>query len=121
MTGLTSYISELGGSTARITVLGSLLRSGQINARSIKFICDNSAANLTSKRDLTQSLFHRTEGQHDLISTTKYLQHSWYNNTEVAYAWVKGHSDRGEQDPNREEQLHIEAYSLCDLIREDAR
>jgi hypothetical protein len=56
-----------------------------------------------------------------LIATMKYLQHSWCNNTEVVYAWVKGHADRGDQDPNREEQLNIEADVLCDLIREEAR
>jgi hypothetical protein len=85
----TSYRSELGGIIAGIAVLGTLLRSGRINARSVKFICDNSAATLASKRHLTQSIFHRTEGDHDLIVIMKYLQHSWCNNTEVTYAWVK--------------------------------
>jgi hypothetical protein len=52
---------------------GTLLRSGRINAKSIKFICDNSAAILAPKRDLTQSIFHRTEGDHNLIATMKYI------------------------------------------------
>jgi hypothetical protein len=39
----------------------------------------------------------------------------------VAYAWVKGHADRGDQDPNRDERLNIEADALCDLIGEEAR
>jgi hypothetical protein len=118
---MTSYRSELGGIVAGLTILGNLLQSGLINARSIKFICDNSAAILASKRELTQSIFHRTEGDHDLIATMKYLQHNWCNNTEVAYAWVKGYADRGEQDPNRDERLNIEADALCGLIREEAR
>jgi hypothetical protein len=92
-----------------------------INARSINFLCDNIAAILASKRDLTQSIFHRTEGDHDLIATMRYLHHNWCNNTEVAYAWVKGHADRGYKDPNRDERLNIEADALCDLIREEAR
>jgi hypothetical protein len=118
---MTSYRSELGGIIAGLAVLGTLLWPGRINARSIKFICDNSAAILASKRDATQSIFHRTEGDHDLIATMKYLQHNLCNNTEVTYAWVKGHAYRGDQDPNHEEILNIEADGLCDLIREEAR
>jgi hypothetical protein len=118
---MTSYRSELGGIIAGLAVLGTLIRSGLINARSIKFICENSAAILASKGELTQSIFHRTEGDHDLIATMKYLQHNWCNNTEVAYAWVKGHVDRRDQDSNCDERLNIEADTLCDLIREEAR
>jgi hypothetical protein len=118
---MTSYRSELGGIIAGLAVMGTLRRSGLINARCIKFICDNSAAILASKRYLTQRIFHITEGDHDLIATMKSLQPKWCNNTEVAYSWVKCHADRGEQDPNREEPLNIEADALCDLIREEAR
>jgi hypothetical protein len=114
---MTSYISELGGIIAGLAVLGTLTLSGLINARSTKFICDNSASILASKRDLTQRTFHRTEGDHDLIATMKYLQHNWCNNTEIAYAWVKSHADRGDQDPNRDERLNIEVDALCDLIQ----
>jgi hypothetical protein len=116
-----SYRSELGRIISGLAVLGTLLRSGLINAMSIKFICDNSAAILASKRELTQSIFHGTKGDHDLIATRKYLQHNWCNNTEVTYAWVKCHVDRGDQDPNREERLNIEVDALCDLIRQEAR
>jgi hypothetical protein len=56
-----------------------------------------------------------------LIATMKYLQHNWCNYTEVTYALVKGHADRGDQEPNREQRLNIEADALCDLIREEAR
>jgi hypothetical protein len=118
---MTSYISELGGIIAGLAVLGTLLRSGRINARSITFICDNSAAILASERDLTQIIIHRTEGDHDLIATMKYLQHNWCDNTESKYAWVKGHADRGDQYTNREERLNIEADALCHLIGEEAR
>jgi hypothetical protein len=118
---MTSYRSELGGIIAGLTVLVTLTCSGLINVRSNTFICDNSAAMLASKRDPTQSIFHITEGDHDLIATMKYLQHNWCNNTEVAYAWVKCHADRGDQEPNRGERLNIEADALCDLIREEAR
>jgi hypothetical protein len=120
-TVVTSCRSELGGIISGLAVLGTILRSGLINARRIKFICDNSAAILASKRELTQSIFHRTEGDHDLIATMKYLQHNWCNNTEVAYSWFKGHTDRGYQYPNHEERLNIEADALCNLIRAEVR
>jgi hypothetical protein len=70
---MTSYKSELGGIIAGLAVLGTLIRSGLLNARRITFICDNSAAILDSKIELTQSIFHRTEGDHNLIATMKYL------------------------------------------------
>jgi hypothetical protein len=118
---MTSYRSELGGILSGHAVLGTLLRSGLVNARRINFICDNSAPILASKRELTQSIFHRTEGDHDLIATMKYLQHNWCNNNEVTCAWVKGHAYTWDQYPNREERLNLEADTLCDLIREGAR
>jgi hypothetical protein len=118
---MTLYRSELGGIITGIVILVTLLRSDLINASCIKFICDNSAAILASKRELTQIIFHITEGNHDLIATMKYLQHKLCNNTEVMYAWAQCHADRGDQDPNREERLNIEADALFDLIREEAR
>jgi hypothetical protein len=51
----------------------------------------------------------------------KYLQHNWCNNTEVAYAWVKLHEEKGDQDPNCDERVNIEADALWNLIREEAR
>jgi hypothetical protein len=115
---MTSYRSELGGKITGLAVPGTLIRSGLINARSITLICDNGPAILASKRELTQSIFHRTDGDHDFIATMKYLQHNCCNNTEVAYAWVEGQADRGDQDPNRDKRLNIEADALCDLIQE---
>jgi hypothetical protein len=90
---MTSYRSELGGIIAGLALLGTLLQSGRISARSIKFLCDNSAATLASKTDLTQSIFHRTEEDHDLIATMTYLYHNWYNSTDGKYTWVKGHAE----------------------------
>jgi hypothetical protein len=113
---MTSCRSELGGIIAGLTVLGTILCSGRTNVRSIKFICDNSAAIMASKRDLTQSIFHRIEGNHDLITMMKYLQLNWFNNTQVKHVWVKGHADRVDKYPNHEERLNIKADALCDLV-----
>jgi hypothetical protein len=116
-----AYRSELGGIIAGLSVLGTLIRSGLINARSIKYACENSAAIMASKRDLTQSIYHRTEGDYDLIGTIKYLQLNWCNNIDGKYAWAKEHTYREDKDPNREERLNIEADAVYDLIRQDTR
>jgi hypothetical protein len=62
---------KLGEIAAGLAILGTLIQSGLINARSIEFICNNSADIMASKRDLTQSIYHRTEGDYDLIATIK--------------------------------------------------
>jgi hypothetical protein len=83
-------------------------------------VCDNEAALKACKRIRTQSVFHRTEGYHDLISTIHYLQESWCQDIDVQYEWVKGHVD----DLNREATKHdrnIVADILCDIIRETVR
>jgi hypothetical protein len=47
---MTSYRSELGGVVAGLAVLGALFRSGTLNIRSIRFICDNKSAVPAEKR-----------------------------------------------------------------------
>jgi hypothetical protein len=41
---LTSYRSELGGICTGLAVIGVLARSGRINIRSVRQVCDNEAA-----------------------------------------------------------------------------
>jgi hypothetical protein len=41
---MTSYQSELGGICAGIAVIGVLARSGRINLKSVRMVCDNKAA-----------------------------------------------------------------------------
>jgi hypothetical protein len=72
-----SYRSELGGIASVLAIIGILVRSGKIKVKSIKLMCDNKAAIKACKRKCTQSVLHRTEGNHDLISTIYYLQESW--------------------------------------------
>jgi hypothetical protein len=38
---MTSYRSELGGIFAGMAVIGAMARSGKINIRSVRFVCDN--------------------------------------------------------------------------------
>jgi ribonuclease HI len=85
--------SETGGIASEIAVIGTLVRSRKIKVKSVKFVSENEAAIKACKRKSTKSLFHRTEGDHDLISTIHYLQEHWCQDTEVYYEWVKGHAD----------------------------
>jgi ribonuclease HI len=115
---MTSYRSELGGIASGIAVIGTLVRSGKIKVKSVKLVCDNKAAIKACKRNRTQRVFHRTEGDHDLISTIHYLHEHWCQDTEVHYEWVKGHAENLNRDPTKLERMNIVADELCDVIRE---
>jgi hypothetical protein len=81
-----------------LAVLGTLSRSGLINIASTTFLCDNASAILLANRPLTDIIFHRIEGDHDLVSTIKDLQENWCRGMDIPYEWIKGHAD----DLNRE-------------------
>jgi hypothetical protein len=72
-----SYRSELGGVAAGLTVLGTLSRSGLISIAPTTFLYDNASAILSANRSLPDSIFHRIEGDHDLVITIKDLQENW--------------------------------------------
>jgi hypothetical protein len=65
-------------------------------------VCDNSTVIIASKRTATQCIFHRLESDYD-ISTMKFLQGNWCKEYEITYEWVKGHADRVNEEPNKEE------------------
>jgi hypothetical protein len=79
----TSYRSELGGIASGLAVINILARSGKIKVKSVKLVCNNEAAIRACTRKRMHSVFHRTEGDHDLISTVHYLQESWCQDIEV--------------------------------------
>jgi hypothetical protein len=88
-----SYRSDLGGVAAGLAILGNLSRSGLINIASTTFLCDNESAVLSTNRPLTDSIFHRIEGDHDLVSTIKDLQENWCRGMDITYEWFKGRAD----------------------------
>jgi hypothetical protein len=108
---MASCRSELGGIIAGLVVIGMLHRLG---------LCDKSAAIVASKRTVTQSIFHRLEREYDVISTMKLLQGNWCKDCTITFEWVKGHTGRGNEEPNKEERLNIEADALSDIIRNEA-
>jgi hypothetical protein len=74
---MTSYRSELGGIAIVLAVIGTLVRSGKIKVKAVKLVCENEASVKVCTRKRTQSVFHRTEGYHDRVSTIQYLQDKW--------------------------------------------
>jgi hypothetical protein len=68
-----------------------------------------------------QSVFHRTEGDHDLISAIHYLQENWCQDIDVQYEWVKGLTDDLNREATKHERLNIVADELFDVIRETDR
>jgi hypothetical protein len=112
-----SYRSELGSVAAGLTVLGTLSRSGLINIASTTFLCDNASAILSANRPLTDSIFHRIEGDRDLVSTIKYLQENWCRGMDITYEWVKGHADDLNRELTRAERINVIADEKCDVVR----
>jgi hypothetical protein len=112
-----SYRSELGGVAAGLAVLGTLSRSGLINIASTTFLCDNESAMLSTNRPLTDSICHRIEGYHDLVSTIKDLQENWCRGMDITHEWVKGHADDLNRELTRAERLNVIADEKCDVVR----
>jgi hypothetical protein len=114
---MTSYRSELGGIASGLAVIGTLVRSGKIKVQSVKLVCDNDAAVKVCTRKRTQSIFHRTEGDHDLVSTIQYLEDTWCQDVDIKYEWVKGNADDLDREPTKCESLNIVADEICDVVR----
>jgi hypothetical protein len=112
-----SYRSDLGGVAAGLAVLGTLSRSGLINIASTTFLCDNASAILSANRPLKDRIFHRIEGNHDLVSTIKYLQDNWCREMDITYEWFKGHADDLNRELTRAERLNVIADEQCDVVR----
>jgi hypothetical protein len=109
--------SELGGLAAGLAVIGTLERSDIINIRSVKCVCNKKSAILTSNRQPSDSIFHKTETDYDVISTIHELQYMWCNKLEIKYSWLKDHADKFERELDKYERLNIMADEICDQIR----
>jgi ribonuclease HI len=113
---MTSYRSELGGITSGLAVSGTLVRYGKIKVKSLKLVCDNEAVVKVCTRKRTQNVFHRMEGDHDLVSTIQYLQDTWCQYVDIKYEWVKGHADDLYRETTECERLNIVVDEICDVV-----
>jgi hypothetical protein len=115
-----SYISELGGVSVGLAISGTFSTSGLINITSVMFLCDNESTVLSTNRPLTDSIFHRIEGDHDLVSMIEDLQENWCRGLVITYEWIKRHADDLNHELNQEERLNMIAYEQCDFVRQKA-
>jgi hypothetical protein len=113
---MTSCRSELVGLVAGLAVLGTLFRSGTLNIRSIRFICDNESAVIAARRPKSESIFHNTKCDWDLIVTIQDLIVRWCKGIAFSFHWVKGHADRIDCPLTRDERLNIKADIQADAI-----
>jgi hypothetical protein len=90
---MTSYRSELGGIRAGLAEIGVLARSDRINLRSVRMVCNNEAAVKRCNHKLTESIYHNTESDWDLLKTYHTLCDEWYRDIPTKVKWVKGHAD----------------------------
>jgi hypothetical protein len=104
-----------------MAVIGTIARSGKINIRSVKFVCDNEEAVNQCNQKQTKSVFHNTEGDWDLVSTYRDLKRQWCDDIDVSVRWVKGHADCEGRPLTKYERLNVEADLLADQIREEER
>jgi hypothetical protein len=118
---MTSYRSELGGICAGLAAIGVLARSGKINLRSVRMVCDNNAAVKRCNQKLTASIYHNTESDWDLLKMYNTLRDEWCRDIPTKVQWVKGHADREGRDLTRDERLNILADLLTGSTRANAR
>jgi hypothetical protein len=116
-----SYRSELGGLVAGLAVLGTLFRSGTLNIWSIRFICDNESAVTAARRPKSESIFHNTRCDWDLIVTIQDLIVRWCKGISFSFHCVKGYADQIDHPLTRDDRLNIEADIQADAIRAQAR
>jgi hypothetical protein len=86
----------------------------------LSFLCDNESAVLSTYRPLTDIIFHRIEGDHDLVSTINDLQENWCYGLDITYDWVKGYADDLNRKLNLAERLNMIADEQCDIARQHA-
>jgi hypothetical protein len=118
---MTSYRSKLGGLVGGLAVLGTIFCSGALNIRSVRSICDNESAVTAARRPKSESIFHNTRCDWDLIATIQDLIVRWCKGIALSFHWVKGHADGIDLPLTRDERLNIVADIQADVIRAQAR
>jgi hypothetical protein len=74
-----------------------------------------------ARRPKSESIFHNTRFDWDLIATIQDLIVRWCKGIALSFHWVKGHTDRIDRPLTRDERLNIEADMQADVIQAQAR
>jgi hypothetical protein len=98
-----------------------LARSGIINLRSVRMVCDKEAAVKRCRQKLTASIYNNTESDWDLLKTYHTLRDEWCKDIPTKVKWVKGHADHDGRELTRDERLNIVSDLLADETRANAR
>jgi hypothetical protein len=102
-----SYLSELGGICAGMAVIETMTRSGNINIKSVKIMCENETSVKRCNQKQTNSVLHNTEGDWDLVSTYRDLKKQWYGNIDISVSWAKGHADQEGRTLTKYDRLNV--------------
>jgi hypothetical protein len=97
-----------------MAVIGTMARSGEIKIRPVRFVCDNESAVKQCNQKQTKSVFHKPEGDWDLVSTYRDLKRQWCNNIDVSVRLIKGHADQEGRPLTKYERLNVEVDLLED-------
>jgi hypothetical protein len=117
---MTSYRSKHGELVAGLAFLGTLLLSGTLNISSNRFICDNESAVTAARIPKSESIFHNTKCDRDLLVTIQDVIARWRKGITFIFHWFKGHADRIYRPLTRDERLNIEADMQANTIRAQA-
>jgi hypothetical protein len=74
-----------------------------------------------ARRTKSESIFHNTRCDWDLIATIQDLIVRWCKGIAISFHWVKGHADRIDRPLTRDKRLNIEADIHADVIQAQAR
>jgi hypothetical protein len=116
---MTSYRWELGGLVTGLAVL--LFCAGTINIRSVLFLCNNESAVTVARRPTSNSIFHNTKCDWDLIVTIQDLIVRWCKGISFIFHWLKVHVDLIDWPPIRGERLNMEVNLQANVVRAQAR
>jgi hypothetical protein len=92
-----------------------------MNIRSIRFICDNESAVTAARRPKSESIFHNTRFDWDLIVTIQDLIVQLCKGIALSFHWVKGDAYRIDRPLPIDERLNNEADMQSNVIRAQAR
>jgi hypothetical protein len=70
-----------------------------------------------ARRTTSESIFHNTKYDWDLIVTIQELVVWWCNGIVLSFHWVKGHEELIDRPLKRDEILNIEADLQADAVR----
>jgi hypothetical protein len=73
-----------------LAVIVFLPRSGWINIRTVRLVCDDEAAAKWCNQKLTSRIYHHTESYWEVLNTFDIIQDEWCKEISTKVQWVNG-------------------------------